>query len=820
MTAPSSQNPPSRPRSREHQDPSATRSNFQKLFETIDDLVFVATRTGQILFSNPAVTRRLGYTSDELRAMTVLDVHPEDRRSDAERILGAMFAGERDSCPIPLETKDGRRIPVETRVWFGDWDGQPCIFGLSKDLTRDAEALQRFNAVFEGNPAPMALTRVDTGQFVDVNRAFVQTLGYSRGEVLGRTSEELGLMVDPSAHRALADQLRGAEPLRGAELQVRTKDGRVLNGSFSGDLVRGQTSDLLITVMSDVTEQRRAEAALVSERERMAHVIAGTNIGTWEWNIREGSVVFNERWADICGYTLAELSPISIQTWLGLAHPDDLVSSEERLQAHFRGETEFYEVEIRMRHRDGHWVWVHDRGQVMSWSSAGEPLLMFGTHQDITERKEAEAALQRSLAASEAATQRASDLMVEAERANEAKSEFLANMSHEIRTPMNGVIGMTQLLLDTDLTDEQRGFARAVQRCGESLLGVINDILDFSKIEAGRIELEQLTFDLQEMLSDFSATLAVQADAKGLALVCSIAPNVPALLEGDPGRVRQILTNLAGNAIKFTEQGEVSVRVEVASEDERGLLLRFRVRDTGEGIPKDRQAAIFDYFTQADGSTSRRYGGTGLGLAISRQLAELMDGAIGVESEPGHGSEFWFTARLARAAEPTAPPTPSSSSSLRPEGSSRRAGEPWAPRAPPRRVDSNAARVLVAEDNIINQRVAQAMLQRMGLRCDVVADGNEAVEALRRLPYDLVLMDVQMPEMDGLEATREIRGFSNGNRNHDVPIVALTACATKSDREHCYAAGMDDYVTKPVTRAALGSLLDRWAERIASRRSR
>ncbi len=395
------------------------------------------------------------------------------------------------------------------------------------------------------------------------------------------------------------------------------------------------------------------------------------------------------------------------------------------------------------------------------------------------------------------ASRRAQQMAEVAASANQAKSEFLANMSHEIRTPMNGIIGMTAILMDMKLDRAQHDCAAVIRDSSAALLTVINDILDFSKIEAGKLAIENLDISLQNVVEDVARLLAIQAEPKGIKIAIHIDERLPSLVRGDSGRLRQILLNLGGNAVKFTAHGEVTIEASVLETDDSATMVRCSVRDTGIGIPADRLSALFNPFTQVDTSTTRKFGGTGLGLSIAKRLVELMGGDVGVESVIGKGSTFWFTARLGHSAKATRV-DPKDGRQLRtqtivvqPETNRRN-------------------HILLAEDNPVNQKVARYLLEKLTYSVDVVSDGQAAVDAWQTGKYDLILMDCQMPVLDGYEATRHIRQQEHGKH---IPIVALTAHAMQGAEEPCFAAGMDAHITKPIDRALLVATLNRFLRR-------
>ena len=525
---------------------------------------------------------------------------------------------------------------------------------------------------------------------------------------------------------------------------------------------RQQHVEKLVALRTDAL--RKSELNLRELYQTTESIIDGTNVGTWVWDAVTGEVRINDRWALMLGYTQDELAPITIETWNRLAHPEDLARSYADLEKHFAGECPYYECEVRTRHKDGHYVWILGRGRVSDWTVSGRPHIVSGTHLDITERKQAEAAITQA--------------KEQAEAASHSKSSFLANMSHEIRTPINGVMGMLQALLDTRLDEVQVRFARmAVQSC-RRLERLLSDILDLSRIEAGKLVIQTAPMCIDELFCQVRDLFAPTI-SKGPVELCFVAdPSLPSMVIGDAARLQQILVNLVGNACKFTTEGQVDVQAWAMPAVREGeCRVFFAVSDTGEGIPDEKIDQLFKPFEQVCGGYVRTRQGAGLGLAICKRLVDLMGGNLTIVSESGAGTTIAFALsfQIYAGLQPIAQKFEETDS-----------------------FPLGGLNILLAEDDAVSALAGKSLLRKRGADVVHVEDGQDVLDALVREQFDLVLMDVQMPAMDGLEATRRIRQGQAGKAAQDIPIIAMTAYAMTGDRDRIMEAGMNDYVSKPL----------------------
>ena len=931
-------------------------SLIRAILEVSLDGILVVTQDGFIASHNQRLLElwridpasMLRHSSDDLthvpdRALlnAVLD-RVKDPESFLKRVQELYADPEAsDNCEIAL--KDGRTLERYSTGVHSEGDQPLGRVWFFRDITERKQAEQalqsseeKFRQLAENVREVFWMMNAAGTEILYVSPVYEQIWGRSCQSLYQNPMDWMEAIHPDDrqrAHEIFEQQLQGHDIA--SEYRIHTPAGQqrwIRDRAFP---VRDQDGQMIrvVGIAEEFTEQKEANTQLKEAADRLTLAVRAGEVGIWDYNVVENRLVWDDQMLMLYGISRDQFCG-AYGSWQAALHPEDRQRGDEEIQLALQGRKDF-NTEFRVIWADGSIHSIRALALVQR-DTSGNPVRVIGTNWDITTQKEAADKLTKSNCELEVATIRAQALAVEAAQANAAKGEFLATMSHEIRTPLNGIIGMTGLLMDTELNDEQRGYTELLHGSGESLLRLINDILDFSKMEAGKIELEAIDFDLHSLLDDFAAALSVRALEKGLEFFCSTEPAVPVLLRGDPGRLRQILNNLAANAIKFSEQGEVEVLVRLEEDRKTECKLRFSVRDQGIGIPPNKIATLFDKFTQVDASTTRRYGGTGLGLAISKQLAGMMGGEVGVVSQEGKGSEFWFTVVVAkRAGKPRDKSEELASlagvrilivddnatsrkilstrmtswgmrtadaedglqalralhqgvdegdpfllavidmqmpgmdgetlgrkiksdpklartqlimlTSIEGREGARRFAEigfasyatkpmrhqellhvlsavlagPSSSSARPIEtghslVDSVGrfagvrAHILLAEDNVTNQQVALGILRKLGLRADAVASGQEAIRALETISYDLVLMDVQMPEMDGIEATRQIRSSESGVRNHQIPIIAMTAHALEGDREWCLKAGMDDYLAKPISAQTLAGVLSHW----------
>ena len=784
-----------------------SEERFRIMADSCPSGIWVSDENGDAQFANRAYLNRSGLTADDIKGRGWEQTfHPDD----APRYIAAFDRAVATRTPFRAEARicntahEWRWIAAHAEPRFSPGGAYLGHVGITIDITdrklaeeslraarEAAEVSARHHefqhslirAIHEGSPDGIVAVNRE-GLVVSHNSKFLEVWRIAAdhapegGFTLSPGTLDAPLLasildrvVNPQQFLERVKELY-ANPGMDDQSEIEFTDGRTLERYSTSLLTEQREYRGRVWFFRDITERKRAADELQSSEQKFRQLAENIREVFWILRPSDGTFLYvSPAYEAIWGRGCQDLyrDPLS---WAEAIHPDDTGVAHTAFACQTKGEA--VDSEYRIRTPRGEEKWIRDRAFPVR-DSGGQLIRVVGIAEEVTDRKSYEDELIRAREAADAA--------------NVAKSRFLANMSHEIRTPMNGVIGMVQLLLETGLTAEQKRFASVAQTSAGALLSLIDGILDLSKIEARKVSLEKSNFELRPLVEDLVQVLGIEAKAKGLVLVSRVAPDIPLRLRGDSHRLRQILTNLAANAVKFTERGEVVLEAAVAERPEANqVTIEFRISDTGIGMRPDEIAKLFQPFVQADASTTRKYGGTGLGLAISKQLVELMGGKIGVQSLQGLGSTFWFTAIFETAEQDAEPVVAASAQQLRGDGEVR------------------GGNILVAEDNGVNREVLSAQLEVLGHRASAVENGALAVEAVAGGGYDLVLMDCQMPVMDGFEATLHIRELNHS----DIPIVAVTADAMPADRDRCLRAGMNGYLAKPVQLQRLSEMLVKW----------
>ncbi len=768
---------------------TAAQTFLQHLLDAVPSPIFVKDRAHRWIAFNDAFCGFIGRSREEMIGRSDDDFHSRDIveafwQQDDE----VMQTGEVKTRERAFTDREGRaRWALTRKTAFDLPSGERYLVGVITDVSELKEAHNeleqevgerrrvetRLRMIADNLPAVVAyVDRDERYQFV--NKSMEEWFDRSADELLGRTVAEV---LGPTTYeeiRATIDRAFDGQP-SSIEFSSTLADGTPR--AFSSDIIPhfGADQDVegYYVLTLDVTERRRAEEALRASESRLRAVYESAKVGIALADVDGRIEQCNPAFETMLGYGPSELIG---KTFVEITHPDDVTDDADMFAGLKVGALDGYHFEKRYVRKDGSTCWVDLQGSALR-NADEEFEQTLSVVKDVSAQKDAVEKLRLAIS--------------EAERANQAKSEFLAMMSHELRTPLHGILGVANLMRRMELAPGLQEYVQRIKASGDGLLSLLNTILDLSKIENGGFELEETDFRLEKVLDSVVGLLGASAEQKGLALRVDASEAATGWLKGDPERLRQILFNLVGNAIKFTDAGGVSIRVASAVGPDQLHEIRFEITDTGMGILPEQQQRIFDRFAQADGSATRKHGGTGLGLAISKELAQLMGGAMGVESEPGAGSTFWFTVRC-RQGDEQASGVAASGQAFSGDG-----GDPG----------FGPLRVLVAEDNPVNQMIATQLLESSGHYVDVAANGLEALAAMAANTYDLVLMDISMPEMDGLTAARKIRALPGEAAK--TPIIALTANAMAGEREKYLAAGMSDYLSKPFEVADLFGTIKR-----------
>lgn len=774
--------------------------NYESFYNAIDDMFVVGNQDGTIHFSNESVTKKLGYTQEELKNMHILALHPPEKRKEAEEIFADMFEHKRDVCPLPLLQKNGKYLPVETRVWFGSWDDQERLFAIIRDLTAEQENLQKFAKLFDRNPACMAITSLETGVYTQVNKAFLKTFDYSEEEVIGKTAIELGLIADIEKYNQAKEELLSTGSFNERVMNTRDKSGDIHIGLFSGEIIETQCKKHIMTVMVDITKQAETEQKLARKSE-----------------LQEILISLSSRYINCTLENIEEEIQNSLELVGHFVGTDRAYIFDYDYQANTTSNTfEFCNtlIEPQIEYLQGvplssipDWVSAHKRGDIIlipdvsaldeSVSAVKEILEPQGVKSLVTipmmfegkclgyvgfdAVKEKHIYTDIEIDLLKFYTQILANIHIRklheqemhvarlsAEKANEAKSHFIAQTSHELRNPLNGAWGFLNLLEESLQHEGQRAYLLNSIQSVHSAISILNDLLDISKIESNELKLVDERIDIFSLMNESIVPYKQEMNSKGIQLDIKLDSAIPQNLFGDSSRLKQIIGNLVINAVTHSGSKTIEIVSSLKRQAQDTAELLFFVKDNGIGISKETLDKVFNLFYKKDSSSP----GSGLGLSICKEIVSLMGGEIWIESAEDKGSIFYFTMpfRLGHL-EHTA------RKSIGSEGTRNLKG----------------LRILLAEDNAVNQELVIQMLKPKEISVTAVRNGAEVLKALENDQYDLILMDIQMPVMDGVEATKRIRAAQN-----PIPIIAMTGSVLPQEKESYINSGANGVVEKPI----------------------
>lgn len=741
--------------------------NYAGFFDAIEDMLFVLSMDGFILHANRAAKEKLGYPGDELIGMNVLEVHPHRYREEALRVVGEMVAGRLDFCPIPLLTKNGQENPVETRVWKGAWNGEDCLCGISKDMTRQYALLERFYALFNNNPALLSVTNAVDRRFIEINESFCQVLGYNREEIIGKTHQDVGIFTAPDDHSMVAQKLLKEGSISGEHLLVRRKDGVVLDGLFWGKHIQNQTEDILLTQMIDVTEffnQRKKVQQYyqsIEENKNLLAQIIDAMTDVVFYKDKDGRYLeCNKAFANdypgldrsqIIGKTDREIIP-------DLEMVEHFISTDRQILD--SGESQTFEEILQIR--DGRKA-VMETKKIPIFNLNGSISGILGVSRDITSRIEALNEL--------------SQAKLKAESFNLEKTRFIGNVSHEIRNGVNGIQGLLNLLVQSESEEDKKLYTEKARTAAMELLALTNDLTSISHMESGRFVLSEAPFSLLEMIDSTLSSMQSYGELYKVNLAfCGSGP-LPETVIGDSLRIRQILTNLLTNAIKFSPGGRVTLNLQASPIQSGKSVISFSVKDNGIGIKKEDLPRILLPFTQVAGGGHMVDTGNGLGLFIVASLAELMGGQLKVDSEYQKGSVFEFRLEMKVVDSENR-----KTSAVKPAEIEEPIGKP-------------SVSVLIAEDDPLNQFVLSEFFQKEGIPCEITSNGSQALECWMSRRHPVVLLDVLMPEMDGIDLAKSIRQLEGDHRTTKLFCMSASVGLQRQEENSDL---MDEWVEKPI----------------------